>query len=145
MDTILPTLTEWGTVVLNFLNSVPAEVYAVMLASLPLSVLLAWVKTFVQRRWDKAPSETKMFLINFGGIIMLAFGAYLNMTPEQDPAVAIASIVGATALVQQPFFFRFVKPFVKNFWEQWDKSKTLNEEITSAAIPEDGLPIEATK
>ena len=127
---------------LEFLNSVPPEVYAVIIASLPFSVLVAFTKTFVQRHWDKVPSDTKMSLINLGGILMMAVGAYLNMTPEQDPIAAIAGIVGATALVQQPFFFRFVKPMVNNFWENWDKSKGLGDYPADASIPADGLPIE---
>ncbi len=139
---VLNWLLQLPGTILQFLNSVPLEVYAVILASLPFSVLVAFVKTFVQRKWDKAPSEVKMFLINCGGIIMMAFGAYLSTTPETDPVNAIAGLVGATLLVQQPVFFRFVKPFVKNFWEQWDKSKSLNNDITSAAIPEAGLPID---
>lgn len=142
MEQVLQTLLRLGGDVLYLLNSVPPEVYIVILASLPFSVLVAFVKTFVQRKWDKVPSETKMFLINFAGILMMAVGAYLNMTPETDPAVAIAGIVGVTAFVQQPFFFRFVKPFMKSFWTQWDNSKGLNNDLTSAAVPESGLPIE---
>lgn len=146
MEQFIPTLLEWliqlPGATLGFLNSIPAEVYAVILLSLPFSVLVAFTKTFVQRHWDLVPSETKMFLINFSGILMMAVGAYLNMIPEQDPTIAIASIVGMTAAVQQPVFFKFVKPFMNNFWEQWDKSKALTTDPNSAAIPEGGLPIE---
>lgn len=142
MQTVLSTLNDWGLAVLNFLNNVPAEYYAVILAALPFSIMVAFVKTFVQRKWDMAPSETKMFLTNFFGLVLLAIGAYLQSTPETDPVLAIAGLVGITTAVQQPFFFRFVKPFVRNFWENWDRGRQLNDEMKSAAVPPAGLPLE---
>ena len=142
MEQALRILTEGAGHVLTFLNGVPPEVYVLILASLPFSVIVAFAKTFIQRKWDVVPSETKLFLTNFFGIVLMAVGAYLSMTPEQDPVVAIFGLVGATTAVQQPVYFRFIKPFVKNFWAEWDKGKTLNDELRSAALPENGLPIE---
>jgi hypothetical protein len=135
-------IASGATALVQFLNNVPAEYYAVILASLPFSFIVALVKSVAVRRWDAMPSETKMFLTNFGGLIVMAFGAYLSTTPSQDPVAAIAALVGVTTAIQQPFFYKVVKPVVANFWANWEKGGQLNDDMRSAAIPPSGLPIE---
>lgn len=142
MEQIIPILTSSAHTVLTFLNNVPIEYYGVILASLPFSLIVAFVKVFIKQRWDTTPSETKMFLTNFGGIALMAVAAYLQTTPVTDPWVAVGSLIGITAFIQQPFFFKVVKPFVARFVEQWDKGSALNSELMSAAVPVTGLPVE---
>jgi len=142
MNNIVPTIVQGLQIVFTFLNNVPVEYYAVIIASLPFSVMVSFAKVFIKRHWDATPSETKMFLTNFGGIALMAIAAYLQTTPETDPWVAVGSLVGVTAFIQQPFFFKVVKPFTARFISQWDKGKDLNDELMSAAMPESGLPVE---
>ncbi len=142
MQDILHIIVQGGQQVMTFLGNVPAEYYAVIFASLPFSMLIAFVKTFVMRKWDATPSETKMFLTNFGGLALMSVAAYLSTTPNTDPWVAVGSLVGITSVFQQPFFYKVVKPMVASFWRQWDAGKALHGDLTSAAVPKSGLPID---
>ncbi len=145
MNNIVPTIVQGLEIVVTFLNNVPVEYYAVIIASLPFSVMVSFAKVFIKRHWDATPSETKMFLTNFGGIALMALAAYLQTTPETDPWVAVGSLVGVTTFIQQPFFFKVVKPFTVftvRFISQWNKGNALNDELMSAAMPESGLPVE---
>lgn len=128
--------------VLDFLNALPPEYWAVILATIPVSGIIVVVKIWAQRKWDKTPSSTKMFLINFFALVGMAVAAYLSTTPTEDPIDAISSVVGLGLLVQQPIYFRFIKPIIKLTFQNWDAGKALDEEMRSAALPKDGLPLE---
>lgn len=142
MEQIVPTLINAGQAILGFLNSVPPEYYVYFIATLPFSVLVSFVKLFIKRHWDTQPSEVKMFFGNAGGLIVMAVIAYLSTTPSIDPFVAVGNLLGLGLLIQQPFFFKVVKPFVARFIEQWDRGAALNDELSSAAMPSGGLPVE---
>lgn len=141
MEQILSIVVQGGKVVLDFLNSIPAEYWVVILATVPVSGIIVIVKTWGLRKWDKAPSSTKMFLINFFTLVGMAVAAYLSTTPTEDPIDAIATMVTGGLLVQQPVYFRFIKPIVKLAWEQYDAGAKLSEEMRSAAI-EGQTPLE---
>lgn len=144
--TLLESLPWLFGQIMGFLNTVELSTVVVLIASLLLSVVLALSKNFIEHKWNKVPSETKMFLTNVGGIVAIAFGEYMMTSPTTDPMVAIASLVGLATVVQQPFYFKVVKPIVNrvmsNFWEIWERGVVLSDDLTSAAVPENGLPIE---
>lgn len=128
--------------VLDFLNALPAEYWAVIVATIPVSGIIVVVKIWAQRKWDKTPSSTKMFLINFFALVGMAVAAYLSTTPTEDPIDAIATMVTGGLLLQQPVYFRFIKPIIKMTFENFDEGVKLSEEMKSAAVPKDGLPLE---
>lgn len=138
----LHIIVQGGQHVLNFLNGIPPEYWVIILGSIPVSAIIIVFKTAVKRKWDKAPSETKMFLTNFGALVAIAVGTYLSTTPTDDPVNAIFSMVGLGLLVQQPVYFRFIKPLITLAWQNYDSAKQLNEEMKSAAVPPAGVPLE---
>lgn len=129
----------WGIVL--WLNDVPDGVWYAILGSGFWSGLLYTIKIFLKRRWDKAPSEVKMFFTNAFGLLVIAATAYISMTPDVDPLLAIGGLFGLTTLLQQPFFFKVVKPKVIQAWENYDQAAALKEEMRTAAI-EGQTPLE---
>jgi hypothetical protein len=138
----IPTLASNAfTAIVNFLNGIPPEYWVVIVATIPVSGIIVMVKIWAQRKWDKAPSSTKMFLTNFFAIVAMAVAAYLSTTPTEDPIDAIATMVTGGLLVQQPIYFRFIKPIIKLAWSHYDEATALKEEMKSAAV-EGRTPIE---
>lgn len=135
-----PQFLHWALIQLN---NVPADYYLAIIGALPLSFALSFLKTFAKRKWDTEPSEVKMFLTNLGGIAFMALIAYLNSNGSSDPYTAIASLILPATVLQQPLYFKLVKPLMQRVWDIYDKSLVASTDVTSAAVPAAGLPIEA--
>lgn len=131
--------------VLNILNTIPADVWSVVVeiivSALVVSPLFIGIK-----KWWNINGEIKMFLLVFAGSFVAAVSAYALTIPQFAPWIILVQgwLIFATT---QPVYFLAAKPLFRRlgawFSDQISKASTINE-AKAASVPSGGLPISGT-
>lgn len=121
---------------LNLLNSVVTHIpWDILLASGVISPLLVGIK-----KWFSVQSEKVMITLVAVLSLLTALAHYLMTTPTSDPT--IIAVQGAVlAFMTQPVYFFVVKPFYLWISGELAKANAYDQELKSAIIPEEGLPL----
>ncbi len=94
------------------------------------------------KRWASVQSEKVMItLVAFVSFVAAGI-QYLVSTPSDNPLIIVlhTAVVG---FASQPVYFFFVKPLYMELSRILISARKFNDEVKTAVIPEEGLPISA--
>lgn len=135
--------------ILHTLNSIPADVWSVVVQSAVSALVVSPVFVWVKKRFfdDEVERERLMLFLVMAGSFVAAAVAYLITVPTFAPWIILVQgwiTFGTT----QPVYFYAVKPFIRNVGT-WFTGKiaeaTAINEAKNAAVPATGLPILSDK
>lgn len=121
---------------INALNWIAVNVpWNAILAAGILSPVMAGVSKLLRAK----KGLTKFLIFATGASVVATANVLLNM-PSADPTV-IATQTAVLGFLAQPFYLAMVKPFMQWFAGELAKAAAYDNEIKSAAVPAEGLPI----
>ena len=118
---------------MNFINSLPPEVWEVLVSALFLSPFMAGIK-----KWFNIHREFVMTMYVIGGACVTAALAYIQSAPDFAPWLIIPLQGLVTFAVSQPVYYGIVKPMRRRIAEWNEQSDKIVEAKRSAAVPADG-------
>lgn len=127
--------------ILDILNTVPGEVWSLIVEILFSAIIVSPVALGLKKFWKVNSEKIMLFLVIAGSFAAATF-TYLQGSAEFAPWVIAVEgwLVFATT---QPVYFLFIKPLTRRvgswFAAQVAEATLLNEAKT-AAVPEQGLP-----
>ncbi len=118
-----------ATGVLNMVNSVPSEVWEVLISALFVSPFALGIK-----KWFHIHREIVMLLWVMGAAFFTAALAYNANTPFLNPAVMIPLQGLVTFALSQPAYYLIFKPLRNKVRQAVADSAELNDDIRSAKV-----------
>ena len=122
--------------VLNFINSLPPEVWETLIAALFLSPFMLGIK-----KWLNIHRELVMTLYVIGGAFITAALAYVQSTPDFAPWLVIPIQGLVTFALSQPVYYAIVKP-LRNRWRTLvTEAEEVNNSKRAAVISPEQVPV----